>query len=576
MPQRELVARIFTGNLLLPPQTFLGFNNSNDVGTYFGFNSEEYYRALFYFSWISKNNTQPLFIQFARWVNVATAPLIFPIAGATTLLANWTSITSGSFSLTIGATTHAITSMNFNAAGSLPAVAAIIQTAVQAADVSAQWADATVTYVSTGQNPGFQFVGGATGAATISVAAAGSGTPILGPTLLAWSPGAAQNNAYNVATYTANALWIAGAAVETIATTLNNTVNASNNFGSFTFLNNLNLTLPQVNQAALWNEALIETYLYSVPVTPANAATWASSAVGSVGLVGGTTLTLSNILLQQTGTISSSSPNVSGLVNALTTLAVGMVVQGTNIPANTYILSITDNQDIVLNNPATGSGSETLTFFISQYPEQCPMMIEAATNYNAQTSSVQNYMFNSFDPFLTPLVTSDSQANTYDALSVNYYGQTQTAGVQFNFYQRGVMCGSATYAHDQNVYVNEIWLKDAIGATLLQLLLNLAQLPANSQGASQALLAIQSVINQALINGVISVGKILTNLQQIYITNISGDPMAWHQVQNVGYWVDCVITPVPASSPLQYQANYILIYSKDDIIRFISGQDILV
>jgi hypothetical protein len=185
-------------------------------------------------------------------------------------------------------------------------------------------------------------------------------------------------------------------------------------------------------------------------------------------------------------------------------------------------------------------------------------------------------MFQNFDPYLTPLVTSDATSESYDALSLNYYGQTQTAGTQFNFYQRGLMQGGSSDASDQNTYVNEIWLKDALGAALLQLLLSLNQLPANNQGQALALLTIQGVINQALENGTISVGKTLSLAQQTFIFSISNDPNAASQVQNGGYWVDCVIQQIPNVSPIQFEAAYTLIYSKDDVIRLVTGSDILI
>src|SRR5271165_2975185 len=89
VPTRDLIARIFTANPLLPPQTFLSFTTSAQVGNYFGIGSEEYARSLFYFSWISKNLTQPQSIQFARWTNAAAAPMIFPLKNNGSVKLNW-------------------------------------------------------------------------------------------------------------------------------------------------------------------------------------------------------------------------------------------------------------------------------------------------------------------------------------------------------------------------------------------------------------------------------------------------------------------------------------------------------
>jgi hypothetical protein len=216
----------------------------------------------------------------------------------------------------------------------------------------------------------------------------------------------------------------------------------------------------------------------------------------------------------------------------------------------------------------------TLSPISTEYPEQVPMMIEAATDYT-ERNSTQNYMFQIFS--LTPSVTTDADADVYDALRVNYYGQTQTAGQLIEFYQRGYMMGLASDALDQNTYVNEIWLKDAAGAAIMTLLLGLSKVPANKTGIALILNILQGVIDQALFNGSISVGKALTSVQKAYITNATGDPLAWKQVQNLGYWVSVRIeTEVGPNNVTEYKAIYTLIYSKDDVIRKVEGRDILI
>ena len=44
VPTRDLVARMFTSNNLVPPQSFISFDNATAVGEYFGTDAEEYYR----------------------------------------------------------------------------------------------------------------------------------------------------------------------------------------------------------------------------------------------------------------------------------------------------------------------------------------------------------------------------------------------------------------------------------------------------------------------------------------------------------------------------------------------------
>ncbi len=559
---RELVGRLFTGNILIPPQSFISFDSAAEVGSYFGNGSEEYQRAVFYFGWISKSVTQADSIQFARWVDVASPPRIFAAQQNNSLYTNWTPITSGSMILTMGEYTYTLASLDFAGVLNNADVATVVQTAinlagstvltgttnttttvtladtsslsvgmsVQAADIpfgttisvivssteitlsqaatgsnvdenitfnSGLWGNATVTYNS--GSGGFDLVGGdapLTGIFPVSVVAGGGGTDITGAGLLGWLPASVNTNG-NI---TPGAIWSIGSPVESVSTTLTNSNALSNNFGSFLFLTNLALDNAQIVEAANWNYALNNVYMYTVGCVASNIGTL-QPLLASIGGVG---ITLSPVL----------SP--------------------------------------------------------IQFPEMCPMMILAATNYDA-ANAVQNYMFQIF-PGLTPSVTDDADANAYDALSVNYYGQTQQAGVQISFYQTGVLQGPPTSPLGMNTYANEIWLKDAAAVAIMNLLLAQTELPANQQGINYLLLTLQSVVNAALLNGTISVNKTLTTQQQLYINEITNDPNAWYQVQSIGYWLNCVIVVVGSD----YEAQYTLVYSKDDVINFVEGTHVLI
>ena len=568
VPTRDLIGRLFTSNLLLPPQTFLQFGNAADVGTYFGTNSEEYYRALFYFSWSNKSSETAPYIQFARWVKTAVAPMIYSAKNNnTTWGSNWTSITSGSFGMTIGASTFVLSSLDFSATTDLADVAGVLQTAIQASSMATMWASATVVYNGNG---GFTFTGGdstvAYSAANISVSVAGGGTDITRLGLVGWFP---QENIVNN-NYTANgSIWAYGSQVETLTNCLTASASSSNNFGSLLFLNNLLLTNVQIQEIATWNSSQNVSYLYTIPVSVANS----STLEGLLNAIGGCALTLSYLSFPQTGVLSSGMNTVTGLQDT-SLLSINMPITGTDIPAGTVVASIVSSTSITMSNNATGSVTEVIQFYPFQFPEQLPMMIEAATDYNG-LNTVQNYMFQQDNTGkLSPTVTTDSDANTYDAININYYGQTQSAGTQISFYQRGVLQGQSVVTNitDMTAYVNEIWLRDAAGTAIINLILALNQVAANDQGRGQILTVLQDVINQALNNGSISVGKTLSTLQKSYITIATGDDLAWYQVQNNGYWVDVQIV---YNNP-DYVANYTLIYSKDDVVRKVNGTQILI
>jgi hypothetical protein len=218
----------------------------------------------------------------------------------------------------------------------------------------------------------------------------------------------------------------------------------------------------------------------------------------------------------------------------------------------------------------------TLAPVSTEYDEMIPGIILAATDYSAQ-NSVQNYMFQMNFPGLTAKVTDTETANTYDNVRTNYYGNTQTAGRVLTFYQRGVLMGGTTAPVDQNVFANEIWLKDAAGASIMNLLLALPVVSANKVGQSQVLGVLQSVIDQAIFNGTISVGKTLNTTQKLFITQETGSDKAWYQVQNLGYWVSATVRSYTTEDDrTEFEIVYTLIYSKDDAIRKVIGRHVLI
>jgi len=210
-----------------------------------------------------------------------------------------------------------------------------------------------------------------------------------------------------------------------------------------------------------------------------------------------------------------------------------------------------------------------------EYHEMIPMIVLAATDYTS-INGTQNYMFQMF-PTLTPTVTTTTLSNTYDALRVNYLGQTQTAGQTISFFQRGDLMGGSTSPIAMNVYANEQWLKDAMSSSILNLLLALSKVSANKTGVAQLNAIINGVINQAVINGSISVGKDLDDVQKLYITNVTGDDKAWHQVQSIGYYVTVAMQSyVGTGGSTEYKAVYTLVYAKDDTVRAVEGTHILI
>lgn len=637
---RALLARYFSNNSLIPPKTLLQFTTAAEVLSYFGPQSEEYLRAAFYFSFVSKAPfSSPQAIQFYRFVQSAIAPSIVPIMNNNSLIASWTSITSGSFILQMGGSTETISGLNFSGASTLADVADIVVDAIRdagsfdltgttnttttvmlanttgilpgmsvlAADITQGttvvsvvpntsillsqaatgsnvgetitfndpiWGLASVTYTASLNSQsygGFFLTGGANDVATnpLVVVAGGGGTDITAKGLLGWLPEMTVVNGSIIP----GAIWSSGSAAVSVTQTLIDSANLSNNFGSFGFLTNLNLSLQNVYDAAFWNLGENVKYMYSAPVTPANAVTWTAQSSPGLGAVGGVGLTLSPaITLALQGTVTSASFVITAM-STVSGLSVGMPITGTNIPSGTVIQSINDiDVTVTMSKAATGTITGSITFTKLEFPEMLPMMIEVTTDYTA-VNSVQNYEFQQVAG-LTPSVLNDADADAYDALAINYYGQTQQAGNQISFYQQGFLQGASVITNivDMSPYVNEIWLKDALTVALMNALLALREIAANKRGIGIVLNTMQPVINLAVDNGTISVSKPLNNTQIQVITDITNDPLAWHQVQNSGYWVNVVLTVAGSV----FTATYVLIYSKNDVIRKIIGSDTLI
>lgn len=242
-----------------------------------------------------------------------------------------------------------------------------------------------------------------------------------------------------------------------------------------------------------------------------------------------------------------------------------------------YCVRASAEEYAALGAALIGTSGTAITYAptAGEYDEMVPMIILAATDYDRR-NSVQNYMYQSF-PTLTAKVNTNAMSDALDDIRVNYYGVTQTAGQLLAFYQRGVMGGGSTDPVDQNTYANEMWLKDAARARIMSLFLSLPRVSANATGRGQVIAILQDAIDQALFNGVISVDKPLTQVQKLYIAQMTGDELAWHQVQGSGYWLTAdVDSYVTGDGRTEYQITYILIYAKDDAVRKVEGTHTLI
>lgn len=473
--RRDLLQRIFTNNVLVPVNSFIEITTLEEVGNFFGTASEEYQRAVEYFSFVSKSSTRNDKISYAGYSLVPVAARIIGNQQAQSL-ADLQAFTTAEITLTmggIGGSTGA--TIDLSATANIDAAMTVIQVALRALDVSVLFTSLTVTYDAVAQR--VIMVAGENGENEIIIT---SVTPGFLDTL-GWAVGAGISD---------------GTAGDTITDILSESASASDNFGSYLFAQTLSLA--QVTQSAEWNHAQNVKYMYMVPVTAVNSQLW-----------------------------SDTLANLSG--TALT-----------------------------LNTEATGD-----------YSESIPGILLGATDYDG-VNSTKNYMYQIVNYPISVDDTATSDA--IDELRINYNGQTQQAGQEIFFYQRGFLMGTQSAPIDMNVFANEMWFKDAITVALMNMQLALEKVSANTTGRLTIINTIQSQISVAFTNGTISIGKVFDATQIAAIKALTNSDQAASQVQNAGYWLEVDFV----KDGDETNAVYTLIYSKDDVVRKITGSQILI
>ena len=260
---RDLILRLFTTSTRVPAGTVIEMDTASDVGSYFGTASAEYLRAVFYFGFISKLITAPKKISFSRWADVAAAARIYG-ASKTFAVSQFTSITTGSFKLTLGAYTADITGLNFSSATTLSNIASTLQTAIRAITAGgSDWTAASVTYNATANR--FELVGGVVGAEAVATAAAASGVDVR--TLLGWN---------------GSAVFSPGVAAQEPLDAFLASVQASDNFGSFAFA--YPISQAQALAVAQQNDTYNVKFMYTIAIAEADAASYYGALSGLSGV----------------------------------------------------------------------------------------------------------------------------------------------------------------------------------------------------------------------------------------------------------------------------------------------------
>ena len=129
-------------------------------------------------------------------------------------------------------------------------------------------------------------------------------------------------------------------------------------------------------------------------------------------------------------------------------------------------------------------------------------------------------------------VTDATTANTLTENGYSFYAAYANGMERFNWFAPGNVSGQFLWADS---YINQIWLNAAFQSDLVNLLLEVGNIPYNTQGDGLISAAVQDTINQALAFGAIRPGVALTSLQKQQIDSAAGTTVS-DSVQTRGWY----------------------------------------
>lgn len=256
--KRDLILRVFTPSILVSPDGVLEFTSPDGVGAYFGYSSEEYRRAVFYFKYISPSISTPSKLSFARDQSEESVPLV--LGTSSTWSVQTIRQVEGGISGTVGGKKFNTGNIPVSTATSLSDISVAITAALQQLDFET-FKGCSVVY-----NPllaRFEFSGGVCESVVVKFTGGE----------LAKSVGLAGGESIKgIAEPLSESEFIAVAD------------DISNNYGSFLLTRKLELT--QVIELAMANQAKNVQFIYLVGCTPLEAEEYSAAllSIGSIGL----------------------------------------------------------------------------------------------------------------------------------------------------------------------------------------------------------------------------------------------------------------------------------------------------
>lgn len=149
-----------------------------------------------------------------------------------------------------------------------------------------------------------------------------------------------------------------------------------------------------------------------------------------------------------------------------------------------------------------------------------------------RTNGVIDIAFKQVDG-LTPTVTSESDASVLDSKFYSYYGKFATKNTQFDFIYKGLIVGD--YANI-STYINAIWLNESFKNAVLNGFSATGKISYNDTGYTLVRAWLSDPINQAINNGVIQTGVVLSETQKAQIISEVGKDITAELTAN-GYYL---------------------------------------
>lgn len=133
---------------------------------------------------------------------------------------------------------------------------------------------------------------------------------------------------------------------------------------------------------------------------------------------------------------------------------------------------------------------------------------------------------------LIPTVSSESDATVLDSKYYSYYGKFATKNTQFDFIYKGLIVGDYV---NLSTYINAIWLNESFKNALLSGITATGKLAYNDTGYTLIRAWLSDPINQAINNGVIQTGVVLSETQKAQIISEVGSDITPELIANGNY-----------------------------------------